>query len=324
MRGVPRVDLDLVVHHHRMARVAVWLGWIPLALILVPVWLGGDPDDGDRVDMTDLVTVASAVIVVAGLVLGGLSGARTARGAGTGRRLALTLAAMAGVAVVYFAANDLMYRHLVPLDEDLRDGPSWVPLVLLPVGSAALGFAAGLAARRPAGAVPTGRWYAVAAVIAVVGVQTLTDFVSAGAEMATARFVPEGATTATSLELTAGRHAVFARYDDQPPSCTLTDTSGSGIAVVQPSVEFTDGGGVDRTVLFGVFDLPTAGRVDVACPGALIGAPPDIRGPLDRLLFLPIALLWTIGALPAALLALGVRLRRRPPVNRPAHPPAAG
>jgi hypothetical protein len=145
----------------------------------------------------------------------------------------------------------------------------------------------------------------------VLGIIGVTGFVGNGAEMATARFVPGETTTATSLDLPAGRHAVFARYADQPVSCAVTGAGGARIAVTRPSLEFTDNSDSVVTVLFGVFDLPAAARVEVDCAGAEIGPPPEVRGPLEHLLFVPVALLWLIGAAPAALFALAVWLRRR-------------
>jgi hypothetical protein len=299
-----------------VGRIAVWLGWIPVALVLTPGWLAGGEHGGHRPDQTEVVTLAAVIVAVAGLVLGARHGTRTTPDAGVaaiGRRLAPLLAATAAVAVAYFAAGDAVFRWVIPLAEDLRGGPSWVPLIPIPVVTAALGFGAGLLRRRPAAAVPSRRWYQVAGAAALLGVYGVTGFVGHGAEMATARFVPERTTAATPVDLPAGRHAVYARYDDQPASCTVTGAGGAGIAVRQPSVRFTDNGDSVVTVLFGVFDLPRAGRVEVACPGGEIGDPPEVRGPLDRLLFVPVALLWLIGLAPAGLFALGVWLRRRRP-----------
>lgn len=294
----------------------MWLGWIPAALLLTPGWLAAGQHEGHRPDRAEVVTLAAVVVAVAGLVLGAHHGRRTAPGAGAaaiGRRLAPVLAAAAGVAVVYFAAGDAVFRWVIPLAADLRDGPSWVPLIPVPVATAALGFGAGLLRRRPPAVVPARRWYRVAGAAAILGVYGVTGFVGHGAEMATARFVPARTTTAASVELPAGRHAVFARYNDQPGSCTVTGADGNGIAVRQPSVRFTDHGDGVVTVLFGVFDLPRAGRVAVACPGGEIGAPPEVRGPLGSLVFVPVAVLWLIGLMPGALLALAVWRRARQP-----------
>lgn len=293
-----------------MGRIVAWIGWIPVGLVLTPVWLDGSRYEGYRPELGDLRVTATVIAVVAGLVLGGVHAARDSR------RAVLVPAAMVGVTVVHLAANDLVYRYLIPI-EDLSGGPSPVLLGLLPVLAAGLGFGAGLLLRRrPSEGGTSRRWYAIAGAAALLGIYGVTGFVSVGAEWATARFLPAGASAAPSLDLPAGRHAVFATYNDQPPTCTITAAGGDVLPVTRPTVEFTDNSDSIVTVLFGVFDLPSAGRVDVDCPRAQIGDPPEVRGPLGRLIFTPAALLWLIGVLPAALIAASVWVdRRKPPMS---------
>jgi hypothetical protein len=273
-----------------MGRIVAWIGWIPAALVLTPVWLDGFKYEGYSPELGDLRVTATVIAAVAGLVLGYLHSTRLS--------LVKVLAVMAVVSLAHLAANDLVYRYLIPID-DLHGGPSPVLLAVVPVVAAGIGFGVGRLARREPRPVSAGRWYAIAVVAALVGISGVTSFVSVGAEWATARFQPAAA---PSLDLAAGRHAVFATYNDQPPSCTIA-LNGHDVPITQPTVEFTDNSDSIVTVLFGVFDLPAAGRVDVDCPKARIGDPPEIRGPLGRLIFVPAALLWLIGVLPAALIA---------------------
>lgn len=284
-----------------MGRIMAWIGWIPAALVLTPVWLDGFKYEGYSPELGDLRVTATVIAAVAGLILGFVHSTRAS--------LMTVLALMAVVSVAHLGANDLVHRYLIPID-DLHGGPSPVLLAVIPVVAAGLGFGAGRLARREPRPVSTGRWYAIAVVAALVGISGVTSFVSVGAEWATARFHPAPPETATSLDLPAGRHAVFATYNDQPDSCTIT-SAGKTLPVTQPTVEFTDNSDSIVTVLFGVFDLPAAGQVDVDCPKAQIGDPPEIRGPLGELIFVPAALLWLIGILPAALIAVTVWVKRR-------------
>jgi hypothetical protein len=221
------------------------------------------------------------------------------------------LAAMALTAAVHAGAVMLVYRSVIPLGEGLPGALSLALMVVLPVIAAALGFGAGSLVRRPPGAFSTTRAYATAIAVAVVGVSALTGFVRVGVEWATVRFEPAGASAETSLDLAAGRHAVYATYNDQPGTCVITGSTGTALPVRQPSIEFTDNSDSIVTVLFGVFDLPAADRVAVDCPRTRIGSPSEVRGPLDDLIFWPIALLWLIGALPGLLVAGYTTIRGR-------------
>lgn len=290
----------------------MWLGWVQAGLLLAPVWLDGGRHEGHRPDQGELTVAAAVVVTVAALVLGAVHGSRATRAV---RDLPLVLVAAAGLAVLFLAANDALYRYVVPLPADLR-GDGWsFPHVLLPVAAAALGFGAGLLRRRRPAAVPGRRWYVIAGACVLIGMYAVTGFVRAGAELATTRFHAGTPVPAGPVDLPAGRHAVLARYNDQPPTCTITGAGGEAVPVLQPSVEFTDNSDSVVTVLFGVFDLPAAGRVDIDCPRGEIAAPPQVRGPLGRLIFTPVAALLLAGAVPGALLALSVRASRR---RRPA------
>ncbi|GLY95305.1 hypothetical protein [Actinoplanes sp. NBRC 103695] len=285
-----------------MGRIAAWVGWIPVSLVLTPVWLDGFKYEGYSPEIGDLRVTATVIAAVAGLILGFVHSTRAS--------LKLVLAVMAGVSVGHLVADDLVYRSVIPID-DLHGGPSPVLLALIPVVAAGLGFGVGkLARREPRSAVPGRRWYAVAVVAGLAGISGVADFVSVGAEWATARFHPAATTDAPSPELPAGRHAVFATYNDQPPSCTIT-VDGADVPISQPTVEFTDNSDSIVTVLYGVFDLPAGGPADVDCPRGRIGDPPEIRGPLGELIFAPAALLWLLGALPGALIAVSVWVKTR-------------
>jgi hypothetical protein len=281
-----------------MGRIMAWIGWIPAALVLTPVWLDGFKYEGYRPELGDLRVTATVIAAVAGLILGYVHSRRAS--------LLTVLALTAVVSAAHLAANDLVYRYLIPID-DLHGGPSPILLAVVPVVAAGLGFGAGRLARREPRPVSAGRWYAIAVVAALAGISGVTSFVSVGAEWATARFHPAAS---PSLDLAAGRHAVFATYNDQPDSCTIT-SAGKTLPITQPTVEFTDNSDSVVTVLFGVFDLPAAGPVDDDCPKGEIGDPPEIRGPLGGLIFVPAALLWLIGILPAALIAVTAWVKRR-------------
>jgi hypothetical protein len=286
-----------------MWRTGAWLVWVWLALLVTPVWLDGSRYEGYRPDGADLWLTGTSVAVVAGLALGWVH---------RRRRLARLLILMAATTVVYAGASLLVYRRLIPLEPGLPGGLPLLLMVTLPVVAAGLGFGAGSLVRRPPGELSERQGYAVSALTIVVGAYAMTGFVQIGAEWATTRFVPPGASAASSLELPAGRHAVFATYNDQPPSCTITDARGEAVPIRRPSVELTDNSDSIVTVLFGVFDLSAPGRVDVDCPRAQIGPPPQVRGPLGDVILWPIGLLLLIGAAPGLLLAGLAVARSRP------------
>jgi hypothetical protein len=289
-----------------IARGGAWLGWIVAALLVTPVWLDGGTYEGYRPDDGDLWLVATGFAVVAGLLLGW---------ANRDGRLVRVLAATAVTAAAYLGATLLVYRYVIPIE--LGGGLRPVLVVVLPVVAAALGFGAGSLVRRPAGRASGGRGYVMALFLAIAGVYALTGFVRVGAEWATVRFLPADASAATSLDLAAGRHAVYATYNDQPSACTITDSGGRAVTVRQPSIEFTDHSDSVVTVLFGVFDLPRAERVRADCPRTQIGGLPDVRGPLRHLVFWPIAVFVVLGVLPGVLLA-ATSLRRRTRNTSPA------
>ncbi|MFG1605056.1 hypothetical protein [Actinoplanes sp. NPDC049265] len=282
-----------------IVRIGAWLGWIVAALLLTPVWLDNSGYEGFRPEGGDIWLTATVFAVVAGLMLGFAYRAW---------RLVWVLALTAVSAAVHLGAVVLVYRYLIPVE--LSGGLPTVLVVVLPVVGAALGFGAGTLVRRPAGWASGGRWWVVVLLVAIGGVYAVTGFVRVGAEWATERFLPADASTATTLDLAAGRHAVYATYNDQPSPCVITDSRGGRVEVRQPTVEFTDNSDSVVTVLFGVFDLPRAERVRVDCPRTQIGSPPDVRGPLGRAIFWPIAVLVAIGALPGLLLAAGSLARR--------------
>jgi hypothetical protein len=282
-----------------IARIGAWLGWIVAAILFTPVWLDNSRYEGFRPEGDDIWPMAIGFAVAAGLLLGF---------AYLGGRLVWVLAATAVTAAIYLGATVLVYRYVIPVG--LTGGWAMALVVVLPVAGAALGFGAGSLVRRPAGRSSGGRRYVVALLVALAGVSAVTGFVRVGAEWATVRFEPAGTSAATELDLPAGRHGVYATYNDQPGPCVITDNRGGRIEVRQPGVEFTDNSDSIVTVLFGVFDLPAAGRVAVDCPRTRIGGLPDVRGPLGHLVFWPIAVLIGIGVLPGLLLAAGSLVRR--------------
>ena len=255
------------------------------AVLLTPVWLDGSEYEGFTPERDDLAVMATILAVAAGLLLGWANRDR--------RWYRVLVGAVAG-SVVHAGVTVLVYRFVIPLDFPIPPAL----LVPLPVVAAMVGFGAGLLVRRPVGGPSQIQGYALAFVIVLVGVYAVTGFVRVGAEWATARFQPGDTSDATSLDLGAGRHAVFATYNDQPGACTIKSGDGAVLKVRQPSVEFTDNSDSIVTVLFGVFDLSAPGRVAVDCPRGRIGRPPEVRGPLGHLLFVPIALLCLIGAIP--------------------------
>ena len=285
-----------------IGRIGAWFGWVVAALLLAPAFLDAGKYEGYRPEGPDLWLAGTLAAVVAGLGLGW---------ANRRQRLPLVLVAMAVTAAVHAGAAILVYHYVIPLDEGLPGVLSLALMVVLPVIAAALGFGAGSLVRRPPGAFSTTQSYATAIAIAVVGASALTGFVRLGVEWATIRFEPAGASAETSLDLAAGRHAVYATYNDQPATCVITGSTGTALRVRQPSIEFTDHSDGIVTVLFGVFDLPAADRVAVDCPRTRIGAPPEVRGPLGDLIFWPIALLWLIGAAPGLLVAGYTTAHRR-------------
>ncbi|AGZ43561.1 hypothetical protein [Actinoplanes friuliensis] len=285
---------------------ALAFGWIPAALLTAPVVLDASEYGGYRPDSDDLVMAVTVLAAIAGLCLGyAAARRRTAPLAG------LVLIVVA--AVVCFVANDAVYRWIVPLAQDLREG-GWGPLnVLAVVVAAAAGFGLGLF-RKPREAPLSRRLLLVAAALtAVAGLVVVPEFVRVGGELSTSTFVPPGTTLIdggqrATVQLDAGRHALFGYFGSEP--CDL------GRKLSRPSVEFTDNSDSIVTELLGTFELPQAGPVTVVCGGRPgerfeVGDLPVIRGPLSHLVYAPVGVPLGLGLLPGALLAAWALRRPR-------------
>lgn len=320
-----------------MARIlriaAVLLGWIPAGLVLGLLWLNAGEYQGYRPEMGELTAAATGAAVLASLVLGFTCGSRAPA---TVARVLAVLAAGAALAVAELTANDALYRYVIPLGEQ---GGRWgTPQVIWSVCAAAAGLGLGLLRRRADladGPVPgprrsPRRHLVVAGAVALAGFLAVPEFVRIGAELATSTFVPAGAVAIGSgqrvaLPLAAGRHALFASYGGA--GCELTDAAGRELSLTHPAVPLTDGNDGAVTELSGRFELPRPGTVTVECTGApgdiyQIGAPPQVDGPLEALVYGPTAVLLGFGGLPGTLLAAWAlaRTRRRTTPAQPGPP----
>jgi hypothetical protein len=254
-----------------------------------------------------------------------------------GLRLLLVSVAATVAAALYLTANAALYRYVIPLPADLGGDGSRPADVLPAVCAAVVGFGVGLLRRRtvirradpytPPKRLSTGWWFVLAALVGLLGMMAVPEFVRIGAELATSRFVPAESPTADSgervtVELGPGRHAVFRPYgrDTSVAQCDLTDGAGRDLPLTEPSVPFTDNNDSIVTLLLGTFDVPAAGPVTVECRGDpsdiyQVAGLPEIQGPLEPLVYVPTALLSGIGVLPGVLLAGLVLARRFRPDN---------
>ncbi|MGI5213080.1 hypothetical protein [Plantactinospora sp. CA-290183] len=321
-----------------LAPLAVLCVGIPAGLFLALVWLDGSRYGGYRPELSELTGAATVVAAVLALLLGYLHGAEIPADADRSvlrRRLLLVLGVGAAATALTLLANDALYRYVVPLDADLTNNRSrpagpWLAGMTYPVLVGALGYGLGLLRRQAAAPTVDGpqpppgrRWLLAAVAVAVGGLLVVPDFVRVGAELATGRFVPDGAVTVaggqrTTVPLAPGRHAVFRLYggDMSTSQCDLVDARGGTLPLSEPSVLFTDNSDSVVTVLLGTFDVPGAGPVTVTCQDGpydtyQVGGLPEIRGPLTSLVYGPAALPPLIGVLPGVLFAGWLLIRRR-------------
>jgi hypothetical protein len=130
----------------RILRIAaVLLGWIPAGLILGLLWLDAGEYEGYRPEMSELTIAATGAAALAALVLGFVCGSRAP--ASPARVLAV-LSAGAILAVAELAANEVLYRYVIPLGEE--PGRWSTSHLVWPVCAAAAGLGLGLLRRRSA------------------------------------------------------------------------------------------------------------------------------------------------------------------------------